>query len=171
MQGYEFLCLYKETWRCFWLHIIYTSIDIFSCLGGNFKVISRTSGILYSAFHPNTSTDQNKKIPNGSAFVRDLNGNRILANSSALLLRLTGEHLQGPNGLQMPIYPSGRMTAVVSVLEKNEPMLLWRLVKWHSGAMWNHSTPIVKLPFVPFSLGIALIFVLHMWVIYDVTGS
>ena len=43
---------------------------------------------------------------------------RILANASALLLRLTGKHLQGPNGLQMPIYPSGRIAAVVSVLEK-----------------------------------------------------
>ena len=43
---------------------------------------------------------------------------RILANASALLLRLTGKHLQGPNGLQMPIYPSGRIATVVSVLEK-----------------------------------------------------
>ena len=51
-------------------------------------------------------------------FVRDLNGIRRLANASALFLRLTGKHLRGPNGLQIPIYPSGRIATDVSVLEK-----------------------------------------------------
>ena len=88
---------------------------------------------------------------------------RIIARASALLLRLTGKHLQGPNGLQMPIYPSGRMAAVVSVLEKNEPMLLWRscqMTQW--GNMRIHLTPIAKLPFTLFSSGIAFVLVLHI---------
>ena len=78
---------------------------------------------------------------------------RILANASALLLRLTGKHLQGPNGLQMPIYPSGRMTAVVSVLEKNEPMLLWRSCQMTQWGNVKSLNPNCKITICPFQLG------------------
>ena len=118
------LSFYKEPgdisdYTRFWngLHSIYTSIDFFSSLCGNFKVISRTKCI---CIPPSTQSHwQIKNYQMVPYFVRNLNGIKKTSKCLCNCTRdWTGEHLSGPNGLQIPIYPSGRIATDVSVLEK-----------------------------------------------------